>query len=422
MAGNLVKSFFHTLLDLSVVHWLTSIGVVLTSASAFVFLCLLFLSSENPYFGIVVFLILPALFVLGLLLMPLGILVASRRHGGFRKVLERMPREGVRASRLAWAFAFATVVNAAILGLAAYGGVDYMDSTRFCGQTCHSVMQPQYVRYQKSSHARVPCVDCHIGSGASSFIQYKLAGVRQLFRLATRTYHKPIAPAMDRMRPAADTCEQCHLPSSQDDKLKVIRHFDNDESSTEKHTVLLMRVGSKIHKAHLERDIEYVFSGPDPQDIPVVFAGEKIYSIEGTSGDGPRRRMDCMDCHNRSGHDFDTPESAVDQAIANGRLDRSRPFARRDAVAALKERLKLEQQAPVVRTIHSENVFGKMNIAWGAYPNDIGHDMFPGCFRCHDGQHVTKTGDSLTQDCGTCHELVAVDEQNPKILKDLGLR
>src|SRR5262245_57388314 len=209
-----MKSFWHTLLDLSVAHWLTSIGVVLTTASATVFICLLFLSSQNPYFGIVAFLILPALFVLGLLLMPLGILVVSRRHGGFAKVLEGLPGEGARAARLAWAFASASIMNAGILGLAAYGGVDYMDSTQFCGQACHSVMQPQYVRYQSSAHARVPCVDCHIGSGAQSFIQYKLAGVRQLVRLTTNTYQRPVPPAMDRMRPARETCEQCHFRKS----------------------------------------------------------------------------------------------------------------------------------------------------------------------------------------------------------------
>jgi hypothetical protein len=135
-----MKSFFHTLLSLSVVHWLTSIGVVLTTASALLFVGLLLLSSENPYFGIVIFLILPGLFLLGLVLMPLGLLVVSRRHGGFSKVLERLPREGARAARLAWTLAFATIANAAILGLAAYGGVDYMDSTQFCGETCHSVM------------------------------------------------------------------------------------------------------------------------------------------------------------------------------------------------------------------------------------------------------------------------------------------
>src|SRR5262245_38894566 len=220
-----MKSFFRTLLSLSVIHWLTSIGVVLTTASAVAFLVLIFQRVNNPYFGIVVLFILPALFLLGLLLMPLGLLLASRRLGGMRGVLQRVPEERARAGRFAWAFAFATLANVAILTTAAYRGVEHMDSAQFCGVTCHSVMQPQYVRYQKSPHANVACVDCHVGSGASSFIQYKVAGARQLVRLTTNTYAKPIPPAMDHLRPATETCEHCHLrDSSRDDRLKVIRH------------------------------------------------------------------------------------------------------------------------------------------------------------------------------------------------------
>src|SRR5262249_40589233 len=162
---------------------------------------------------------------------------------------------------------------------------------------------------------------------------------------------------------------------------------------------------TKIHKAHIGSDIEYVTSNSDPQTIPAVIAAGKTYSTEGASTNGPRHRMDCMDCHNRTGHDFEAPESAVDDAIAGGRLDRSRPFARRDAVAALKAQTALQRQAAPVQMIASENIFSNMMISWGTYPNNIGHDNSPGCFRCHDGQHMTKTGDSISQDCTTCHEL-----------------
>jgi len=410
-----MKSFFRTILALSIVHWLTSLGVVLTTASGIVFLGLLFKRVDNPYFGIVVFFILPALFVVGLVLMPAGLLLASRRSGGLRPLLAPVPADTARAARFAWVFAFATLANVSILTLAAYRGVDYMDSKEFCGQACHSVMAPQYIRYQKSPHANIPCVDCHIGSGVSSFIQYKLAGARQLVRLATNTYSKPIPQALDRMRPAQETCEHCHRRDSAEDKLKVLRHYDNDEKSTEKTTVLLMRVGSKIHKAHLNSDIEYVYLKPDRQEIPVVMSGANTYGVEGASATGPTRKMDCMDCHNRVGHDFETPESAIDRAIASGMLDRSKPFARRDAVAALKG-------DSDILMLRGENVFPNMGITWGTYPNNVGHDRFPGCFRCHDGQHNTKTGESIGQDCATCHELVAVEEEDPKIVKDLGLR
>ena len=153
--GISMRSFFRTLLSLSVMHWLTSIGVVLTTASAVAFLVLLFQHINNPYFGIIVFFILPALFVLGLLLMPLRLFVASRRYCGMRNLLQRVPAERARAGRFAWAFAFATLANVGILTVAAYSGVEHMDSAEFCGTTCHSLMQPQYVRYQESAHAKV---------------------------------------------------------------------------------------------------------------------------------------------------------------------------------------------------------------------------------------------------------------------------
>jgi nitrate/TMAO reductase-like tetraheme cytochrome c subunit len=416
-----MRSFIRTLLSLSVVHWLTSIGVVLTTASAVVFLVLLFQPNNNPYFGIVVFVVIPAIFVLGLILIPIGLQLAARRVGGFGQLLSSAPADSHRVARLGWAFAFATLANIGILSLAAYRGVTVMDSTQFCGQTCHSVMQPQYVRHQNSSHARVACVDCHIGSGATSFVQYKLAGVRQLISLQTNSYHRPIPPAMDRIRPAREICEDCHSPQTvQQDRLKVIRHYDNDERSTEKMTLLWMKIGSKIHKAHVGRDIEY--SGPtaDPQVVSSVSVDGKTYIMEGAPAGLVTRKMDCMDCHNRSGHDFETPEAAVDQAIAEGKLDRSKPFARRDAVMALKEGT-IDKQPPALQQIYSANVYPAMMISWATYPNNIGHEKFPGCFRCHDGQHSTKGGESISQDCASCHELVAVDEQNPKILKDLGV-
>src|SRR5215472_13148684 len=235
-----MRSLFRTVLSLSVVHWLTSVGVVLTTASAGVFLLLVFQQFDNPYIGIIVFLIIPAIFVLGLLLMPMGLAVAARRHGGYRKLIA-LPHEGPQLARLGWAIAFATLANAGILTAAAYHGVAVMDSKQFCGETCHSAMQPQYVRYQNSRHAAIPCVDCHIGGGAAAFLHYKVSGVRQLMRLTTNTYHRPIPPAMDRVRPAGEICEECHSSRSrQDDKLKIIRHYGDDEHSTEKITVLLV--------------------------------------------------------------------------------------------------------------------------------------------------------------------------------------
>src|SRR5437763_13732586 len=180
---------------------------------------------------------------------------------------------------------------------------------------------------------------------------------------------------MDRMRPAAELGEHCHSTGrASDDRLKVIRHYGDDEKSTEKITVLLMRTGSKIHKAHVGRDIQYSGDSPDPQTISTVIAGGKTYSVEGAKSGRVTRKMDCMDCHNRSGHDFETPESAVDRAIADGKLDRSRPYTRRDAIAALLGKSPVGQQPAAVQQIYSTNVYPAMGITWGTYPNNIGHD------------------------------------------------
>lgn len=418
-----MRSFFRTLLSLSVVHWLTSVGVVLTTAAAAVFLVLVFQQFDNPYIGIIVFIVIPAIFLLGLVLMPIGVALEARRRGGFRRLLDQLRPAGPQLARLGWAIAFATLANAAILTAAAYHGIAVMDSKQFCGETCHTVMNPQYVRYKDSVHAAVPCVECHIGGGAASFVHYKVSGVRQLIRLTTNTYSRPIPPAMDHMRPAREICEECHSPNSrQEDKLKIIRHYDDDEQSTEKTTVLLLKVASRIHKAHIGRDIEYSGSTPDPQTIPTVTVDGKTYATDGASAGAIMRKMDCMDCHNRSGHDFQTPEAAVDRAIADGRLDRSKPFTRRDAVAALKGKVPLAQQPPVVQQIYAENVYPGMKITWGTYPSNTGHQDFPGCFRCHDDQHKTKAGQSIPQDCNTCHEPIAMDEANPEILKTLGMK
>jgi hypothetical protein len=249
-----------------------------------------------------------------------------------------------------------------------------------------------------------------------------MAGMRQLVRLTTNTYQRPVPPALESLRPAAETCEHCHSKqNTQEDRLKVLRHYDSDEQSTEKVSVLFMRVGTKIHKTHLEKDIEFMWTGPDRQAIASVTSGGKTYSVKGAAASGTSRKMDCTDCHNRTGHDFETPEAAVDRVLANGTLDRARPFARRDALAALKAASVADKQSPAVQKIYSDNRFPAMMISWGTYPNNSGHERFPGCFRCHDGEHVTPAGDSITQDCATCHELVAVEEKDPKILKDLGL-
>jgi hypothetical protein len=234
-------------------------------------------------------------------------------------------------------------------------------------------------------------------------------------------YERPIHAGSHSLRPSEDTCEQCHWPGKfQGDKLKVIRRYDEDEHNTEKVTVLMMHVGTKIHKAHVGKNIEYIASDTARQDIPWVSANGSIYKTRDIAGE--RRKMDCIDCHNRPTHAFDMPAPAVDAAMESGELDRSIPFVKRDAVLALTGKKSLETAPSAVKRIYARNIYPKMMISWGTYPNNIGHDSSSGCFRCHDENHKNDSGKTITQDCSTCHEPLVVGEQKPEILKQLGLK
>jgi hypothetical protein len=410
------------ILGIAFAHWLTTVGVVITTTSAFVFLGLAFLQFDNPYYGLVVFVLIPALFVVGLVLIPIGLFIKGRRVGGIRHAIPVVEWSSPRIFRLGVLIGLLTMANITIVSAAAYQSISYMDSSQFCGTVCHSVMGPHYTRYQDSVHARVECVHCHVGSGAAAFVRYKMAGARQLMSLTFNTYQRPIAPAQETLRPANETCESCHsLQRLEKNRLRVFRHYNDDEESSPKINILMMHVGNKIHQAHVGKNIEYMAADDTHQVIPWVSVDGKEFVGEGNAT-GEKRVMDCMDCHNRPAHDFQMPAQAVDRAIAEGRLDRSRPFTRRDAVLALTGKIPLESAPEAVQKIYSENVFPQMNVTFGSYPNNLGHDAFPGCFRCHDDAHKSTAGDTITQDCSTCHELVAVEEKDPDILKQLGMQ
>ncbi|HTX34135.1 MAG TPA: NapC/NirT family cytochrome c [Bryobacteraceae bacterium] len=454
-------------------NWISLAGVVIvTTATIFwLFLLPVTLRGEitHPYIGILVFLLLPGFFFAGLLLIPLGI-VLRRRH-------ERGPAAGASLPPLNWSNAdfrrlalfvgFTTFVNIAVASQLTYGAVDYMDSVTFCGLTCHKVMQPEYTAHQNSPHARVACVECHIGPGASWFVRSKLSGVGQVFAAAFDTYPRPIPVPVQNLRPARETCEVCHWPQRFDqDKLVVIPSYAEDAQNTASETVLLVKIGGRgrgIHGVHVGEGvhIRYAPSDESRQTIPWVEyedpQGHKtIYSTTGGNGGPPAglatREMDCIDCHNRPTHTFQMPGQAIDNALAAGLISPALPFVRKQGLQILKkpyatrddaaaqipaaltafyrdnyaatyqgQSTQVQQAGQTLVAIYNRNVFPAMKITWGTYPNNIGHNDFPGCFRCHDGNHTSASGKAVTQDCGACHNVLAVQETNPKILTDLGV-
>jgi len=437
--------------------------MALTTISAalflFVFLADSFGMHTNPYMGIVFFIIMPAFFVLGLLMIPAGVYLERRRTRKglaphkFLTIDFNVPRH----RRVVLAVITLSMVNLLIVGLAAARGIEFMDSPQFCGQVCHTVMEPEFVAYENGPHSRVRCVDCHIGPGASWFVKSKLDGTRQVIAVMRNSYAKPIPTPVHDLRPARDTCERCHWPEKfHGDKVELIREYASDEKNTESVTKLLVHIGGGTERLgvgtgihwHMNgaNKIEYVTTDAKRQTIPYVKVTDpqgnvREFRAEGVTEDqlakGERRQMDCLDCHNRPSHPFfASPERAVDAAITRGAISAALPFARREAVAVLKEpfpdRATAEQQiADRLRTfygknyaslvpshateidrlvlatqlLYARNVFPAMNVTFGTHLSNLGHTDTPGCFRCHDDQHKTKDGRVIKQDCDLCHDM-----------------
>lgn len=457
-------------------------GIVLTTSAAttmLVFWIYLIVQARpiHPYASILFFLILPGVFVLGLVLIPIGVWFRLRKLRSKGELPREYPKIDLKSSLLRRAIMLVgilTFANFAIMGTASYKGVEYMDSAQFCGQTCHTVMAPEYAAYANSPHSRIGCVECHIGPGAPWFVKAKIDGVRQVFAVAFKTYSKPIQSPVHDLRPARDTCEHCHWPQKfTGDKFLVRTKYADDEKNTPATTVLLLKIGGRtaeglvgIHGRHLDTTerIEYISTDGRRQVIPkVTYIDDAGKTVEYVSGDvpatpeqlarGERRKMDCMDCHNRPTHAFEMPERAVDKAMSDGRINTKLPFVKREAVAALKatypdresasrtipasladfyrtkypsvyqnDRAAVAAAGDQVKAIYLRNIFPEMNVTWGVHPNNIGHEDFLGCFRCHDGKHKSADGRVIADDCESCHQVLALEEENPKILVDLGLK
>jgi hypothetical protein len=360
----------------------------------------------------------------------------------------------------------ATSINFVIVGAASYRGAAQMDKPSFCGQSCH-VMAPEWSAYPVASHAHVACVECHIASGLGGYVSAKLNGAKQLMDVVFNTYSRPVMPE-NRVPRARTTCLHCHNPEAYfGDKLVVSTSYGDDETNSLTHSLVLVHLGGReqsgrltgIHGAHLGH-IEYIASDDTGQTIPwVAKVNDDGSTTEYVSSDskppagGEKRTMDCIDCHNRAAHSFDTPENAINKAMQYGRISTALPFVHKEGLALIKadysseteaetkitagledfyrsqhpdvwnqKRSQIDDAAKALNTIYAENVFPFMKVTWGTHPNNLGHNAYPGCFRCHDGSHSTKDGKSIDNDCSTCHNLLATDEANPKLLADLGLQ
>lgn len=453
------------------IHWLSLAGAGLVTTAGISWLFVLPLQirghASNPYVGIVVFLILPVLFFAGLALIPIGIYFGKRR---VQTSLENSFDRKAALRRVAWFLGLTTTLNVIIGTQFTYRAVTYMGTPQFCGQACHS-MSPEFAAYATSPHFRVECVECHVAPGAAGWVASKATGIRQLFATVANTYPRPIPPALESnsLVPSSETCENCHWPEKFGSvRLRLITNYAEDEQNTRTQTVLLMLVGGSrfagIHGKHFGPGVHIRFVAADAkrQTIPWVeyqnttTGTSQTFLSEGVSPDSvkglPKYEMQCVDCHNRPTHTFESPERSMNNALSLGEIPTGLPFIKKEGVALLNasysSHLDAAEKLPValvsfykqnypdlyarrsqdvqgaaeaVLRIYNRNVFPDLKVGWGTYANNLGHTESPGCFRCHDSSHTGRDGNSITQDCNACHELLATDEASPEILKTLGL-
>jgi len=455
-------------------NWISLIGATIALISfsmiVFLFVISLLLDKGNTYLGLVMYIALPAVLVIGLILIPVGMYFKNKKDkkktSDDKKDLPVIDFNNIRTRNAFVIFAVGTAIFLLASAVGSYEAFHYTESVEFCGTLCHEVMKPEYMAYQNSSHARVACVDCHVGTGAGWYVKSKLSGLYQVYAVTVNNFPRPIPTPISNLRPARETCEQCHWPEKfYAHKLRMEKHYLTDENNTEWDISLTMKIGANLSALglqegihwHINPDIRIEYKATDSQreNIPwvkytnlktgeVYIYEDKEQNVDAKILEGlETREMDCMDCHNRPSHNYQPPSMFVNHAITAGKISKDLKHIKFAAMeilgkeyptteTAMKEidsqlktfyrdnfpdiyanqRNLIDQAIISIQNEFNKNIFPEMKVRWNVYPNNIGHLEFNGCFRCHNDQHATNKGKVISKDCNLCHSINAQGTPN----------
>ncbi len=461
-------------------NMLTLVGAAIAGVSFGLILFLILLEtmtgSPKPYMGIIAFVVLPTIMITGIAIAIVGIMREHRLERLGQPHGLHLPQIDMNKPSHRRAFILFSVGTILLLLFSAFGSFkayEHTDSDEFCGATCHEVMEPEFTAYQYSPHARVGCVQCHIGPGAAWFVRSKFSGAYQVYATTFNKFPRPIPTPIENLRPAQETCEQCHWPKHFfSEKQHINTYYVGDEQNTKWTLNLLMKIGggnieagptSGIHwHMNIAHEVTYAVLDSQRQVIPwvrsrtadgkeTIFRNKDIDVSEESLKTARTRKMDCIDCHNRPSHIYHPGARSVNHIMSLGWIDPTLPNVKATTVGALETpyatkkgaqdsiRMIIEEyyktnypelvasrQADIERAIvetqkiYSRSYFPEMRVSWKKYPDNIGHMYDPGCFRCHDGKHVSDDGRVLSKDCNTCHTILAQQFERDTLRISLG--
>ena len=449
-------------------NWITIIGLLIASVN-FLMIIVLFLIStifnkNDTNLGLFIYIILPGFLLLGLLMIPAGIIISrKKRLASTPAEKKRLPAIDLNNPVHRNTFVIFTIVTVIILFLSTYGSFEayhLTESVEFCGTLCHKVMEPEYTAYQNSPHANVSCVECHVGSGASWYVKSKLSGLHQVYAVATKTYPSPIETPLHDLRPARETCEKCHWPQKfYARNLQTNKYYLADSLNSEWNVILQMKIGPEftdlgftegIHwHINPNVNIEYISENDKRELITyvkytnkatgevTVYSSPEIEVTDSTISASSARTMDCIDCHNRPSHKYTSPPFYFDKAMLTNEVSQDIPFIKRTAMGILrntfidkdtaliqikegiinyyksdfsgyfeKNNVKIDQSVVSLQKAFSQNSFPGMKVTYDVYPDHIGHLESEGCFRCHNDSFTSDSGRKIARDCNLCHTII----------------
>lgn len=461
----------------SIYNYVSAIGAVLVLGSIleliFQLLIALFTNQNGYFLGIFMFVFVPLNLMLGIILIFAGIYISKRisKSKNTGENLEQGPNEHYASQNKAViVFIIGMVIFFVVVMIGNIKTMDFANSDAFCGEICHSAMEPEFISYKNSKHDNVTCIHCHYSDNDNLFIKSKLAALRQIGTIVGGDYKHPLTIPPHTLEPGRNTCEHCHKPAMFNPRiLRNKENFLSDKENTKWITRLILRVGNEhsskvstkgIHW-HMHRDniVQFVSLDDKKQDLPWVRyininENDTTIYIDSTSDFQPSSldtveifTMDCMDCHNRISHNFASPSEFIDREISQGNISETlyeikrllidiceEEFPNVDSLKTysiiylknfytknypgyyLKNEKIIKSAITVFTNEYAKNIFPEMKVKWDSFPSNAGHKYNPGCFRCHNDLHKSEEGIILKRDCNQCHTITS--QGNPNYLEN----